>query len=563
MSSLEQMKIKLEGIGHALSDNLLAVPMYQRSYSWEDRHVYDLFQDVATAISKSENEYFLGSIVITQATADRPEVVDGQQRLATTTILFSAIRDWFYVKGDKDRAQDIEKDYLLKRDFKTQEIDARLRLNQVDQDFFLKKILGRPDNPSRSIQPSKESHRRIEQASNLAKKHVETIVSLTNTPVELLAEWIEYLGKKVKIIWVTVPTYANAFTIFETLNDRGLDLAISDLLKNHLFHLAGNRIDEVQQRWMSMFGALEAVGGESIVLDYIRHLWSSKYGATREKLLYDNIKSNITSKQAAIDLTTELADNARLYAAILNSEHELWKKYSTTTHHHMATINLLRMIQIRPLLLALLSKFSNVELQKIFPVMVSWGVRFLVSGGLGGGTLEKHYSDRAKEVRNGELETAVSLVDKMSDVVPSDKKFEDAFSTTRVSKNYLARYYLRALEKQIRGENDPELVPNPNEDEVNLEHILPEHPSTAWSHIEEEVASAFYRRIGNLALMKAKINVEADNDGFSEKISFYASSDFQLTSVLKDRPDWGPEQIEERQRELAKLAVQTWPNTVR
>ena len=99
MTSLEEMRISLEGIGHTLSDNLLAVPMYQRSYAWEDQHVNDLFQDVGSAVSNSESEYFLGSIVVTRDAGDRPEVVDGQQRLATTTILLAGIRDWFFSQG--------------------------------------------------------------------------------------------------------------------------------------------------------------------------------------------------------------------------------------------------------------------------------------------------------------------------------------------------------------------------------------------------------------------------------------------------------------------------------
>lgn len=563
MPTLEQMNIMLEGIGHALSDNLLAVPMYQRSYAWEDRHVADLFQDIATAIRKDENEYFLGSIVITRATANRPEVVDGQQRLATTSILLAAIRDWFFNNGDEARAQDIEKDSLTTRDFRTQETDSRLRLNQVDQDFYSKRILCRPGDGNRSIHPGRESHRRIERAAELAKQHVENIASLSNTPIESLADWIEYLNTKVKVIWVSVPSYANAFTIFETLNDRGLDLAISDLLKNHLFHLAGDRITEAQQRWISMFGALEAVGGENIVVDYIRHLWSSKYGSTREKDLYDKIKAIITSKQAAIDFTTDLAENAKLYAAILNVDHVHWKEYGSSSREHMATINLLRMIQIRPLLLAILAKYSRNEVIKVLPAMVSWVVRFLISGGLGGGMLEKHYSDRANEVWSGTLDSASSLVEKMREVVPSDRKFEVAFASARVSTNYLARYYLRGLENQFHGEENPELVPNPNEEAINLEHILPEQPSTAWSHVDAEMASAYYNRIGNLALTQVKINVEIGNDGFSEKKEYYASSGYNLTSSLTSFPEWGPEQIDTRQKELAKLAVQTWPNKIK
>jgi hypothetical protein len=63
MGSLEEMEIKLDGIGHVLSDNYLSVPKYQRSYAWEEKHITDLYKDIATAINERENEYFLGSIV--------------------------------------------------------------------------------------------------------------------------------------------------------------------------------------------------------------------------------------------------------------------------------------------------------------------------------------------------------------------------------------------------------------------------------------------------------------------------------------------------------------------
>ena len=101
MSGLDQIDIKLEGIGHVVSDNSLSVPRYQRSYAWEERQVGELFQDIATAIGEKEKEYFLGSIVVMNEPPNRPEVVDGQQRLATTSILLCAIRDYFYKNGDR------------------------------------------------------------------------------------------------------------------------------------------------------------------------------------------------------------------------------------------------------------------------------------------------------------------------------------------------------------------------------------------------------------------------------------------------------------------------------
>jgi uncharacterized protein with ParB-like and HNH nuclease domain len=83
------------------------VPVNQREYAWEEEHVKDLLQDFANAVAR-EISYFLGTIVLTHGkNKDLPEVSDGQQRLAITTILIAAIRDYFYERGDIKRAESL------------------------------------------------------------------------------------------------------------------------------------------------------------------------------------------------------------------------------------------------------------------------------------------------------------------------------------------------------------------------------------------------------------------------------------------------------------------------
>jgi hypothetical protein len=561
-SPLAEIKIQLEGIGHALSDGKLFVPKNQRSYAWEEQHISDLFRDVATAITRNENEYFLGSIVVTQRPQGQLEVVDGQQRLATSSILIAAIRDYFSGRGDNPRAEQIEREYLMTRDLLTQELIPKLNLNATDHDFYLKRILSPANSAERNVPPIRDSHERIAQAAKFAAEHIERVVALSNNPTEALVNWVLYLQGKARVIWVRVPDHANAFTIFETLNDRGLDLAISDLLKNYLFHLTGDRLPEAEQRWIAMLGTLEAVADEAVVVAYIRHFWASKHGLTRERDLYDEIQKKITSKQGAVDFAVELSDSARLYAAILNTENELWDRYGATARGHMATLNLMGMIQIRPLLLAIFQKFPDEEVKKTLRLLVAWAVRFLIVGGVGGGTLEKQYSERAKEVNEGRIGSARNLFDAMQGTVPADNQFESDFAVATVSKSYLARYYLQSLERQARGAVDPELIPNPNEEQVNLEHVLPRAPSAAWAAIDSETAKALCKRLGNMALLRAKLNVEGGNDGFVQKKAIYAASDFQLTKMISECALWGPAEVEQRQKQLAQLAVTTWPNRV-
>lgn len=559
MASLEQIHIDLEGIAHVLADNRLRVPAFQRSYAWEESHVIDLLQDLTMAIQTGAQEYFLGSIVVSTEHAGALEVVDGQQRLATVTIILARIRDYFLSQSEDARSETLEAEYLLKRDLRTQEPVSRITLNELDNDFFQKAVLSRPGSADRSVQPARSSHIRLSEAAAIAERHIASLVATTKNPLDILLDWVDYLKQNTKIILVKVPDHANAFTIFETLNDRGLDLAISDLLKNYLFYRAETRLPEVQAAWSAMLGALSAVGSDASLVDYIRHYWSSIHGATRERELYSAIRRRITSKQAAIDLAHSLESGARRYAAIISHAHELWGDYGSGSRQHIETINILRMVQVRPLLLAVLDKFGVADTRKALRLTVSWGVRFLVHGGLGGGVLERHYCERAQEIHKGTIKTAAQLAKAMTNVVPSDGEFEEAFSSATVSQAYLARYYLRALEKRAGGESDPELIPNPNEEEVNLEHVLPLKPEKNWPPFDDESARVYNRRLGNMVLIQQKLNSSLRSAPFPKKKGVLAGSKFSLTAEVGNADKWDAGAIESHQRRLAKLAVETWP----
>lgn len=551
---MTQMKIDLDGIGHALADHQLRVPRFQREYAWIDKHVTDLYQDIAAALDGGEAEYFLGSIVVVGSGGSHLEVVDGQQRLATTTILIAAIRDYFFNANEVDRAVDIERKYLKERDIATQEYTPHLFLNQSDHDFFVKKVLARPSDPERAVAPQRESHKRIARAAVLASEQVAHITKSKSRAAERLLRWLAYIHNNIRIIWVLVPDQLNAFRIFETLNDRGLALAITDLLKNHLFSVAADRIEEVQQRWTMMISAFDE---EELVLSYIRHYWMSVHGVTRERELYQRIKTQVSSKQSAVDLADDLAKNAPLYQAITNPDEAFEKKYGPEARNDMAALNILGMVQMRPLLLAILECFSPLEVRKALHRFVAWAVRFVTVGGLGGGTLERHYAQRAVEVRQGQHTKARHLTEVMQRVVPSDLEFRTAYTTVSEPKAKIARYYLRALELAA-GAPKPAKIPNPDTDAVNLEHVLPQNPSTAWGPLPEDLVKAYANRLGNLALLEKKINSSIANQGFAAKRKELESSPFVLTSAVAEYATWGPDEIDDRQAKLAALAVKTW-----
>ena len=152
MSQSDEIGISREALANALKTFELSMDSNQRSYAWERENARELFQDLQKAIDDDESEYFLGSIVVTRSDG---HVVDGQQRLATTSILLAAMRDYCLENNDPARADEIERTYLFSRSFRTQEIAPRLSLGKRDHDFYTKRVLSRPGDPERNTEPDK------------------------------------------------------------------------------------------------------------------------------------------------------------------------------------------------------------------------------------------------------------------------------------------------------------------------------------------------------------------------------------------------------------------------
>lgn len=563
MSNLEEIKIDLRGIASVLKDKNSYVPKYQRSYAWKEENVAHFFQDIGTAINTGATEYFLGSIVISEKEEGRPEIVDGQQRLATTSIILAAMRDYFFglnTDEGRERAQMIFNEYLAKKDLDTLELLPKLNLNDSDHEYFLSRVIENPDSANRKIRPAKRSHERIHKAALEAEKYVTYLSRITSDPTKVLVQWINYLKEKAKVIAVRVPDESNAFTIFETLNDRGLALAVSDLLKNYLFYKSEDRVTEVQYKWVQVISTIEAAEDEQTVINFIRNYWSSKNGLVREKDLFEKIKRNVSSKAEAISFTSGLYETSKLYSAMVTCDDNFWSGYDSTAKISMQTLNFFNMVQIRPLVLAILESFDVTETATSLELLVNASVRFLIVGGLGGGALEQKYCDGAVKINKNEITNTKQLADFIRTSTPSDSEFKAAFENATVSKNYLARYYLRTLEMVERGDDEPEFVPNSSNDIVTLEHILPENPSPEWGHIDKEDAKANYKRLGNMSLLKKTINnLECGNSGFEAKRPFYKSSEFLLTSFVTNFDQWGLNEIKARQEYLAHIALKTWP----
>ena len=560
--SIEKIDASLIGIGSLIKSSRFTIPIYQRPYSWTDSQIDDLYRDLNDAITGDAPDYFLGTLVTTRNPEEgRLTIIDGQQRLVTVSVLIAAIRDHFLLDGQHDRAQDIEREYLFKRDIRTQELTPHIYLTAEDRDFFVETVAkGPPPAPeTRGAQANSPAQQRLHRATEIAATFVTNLLSMTQKGEERLLDLIDFLTEKAKLVSVSVGSESSAFVIFEVLNDRGLDLSITDLLKNYVFRTAANRVEEAQAAWTQMTTIISEVASEPELKNFVRHCWTATHGMTRERELYDAIKKVISSKAKAVEFAKALAKASAFYAGLSNPASDQWDDYQPIVRQSIEVLDQLGVTQLRPLVLAIFQHFSPDEIAKTLPAIVAWSVRFLICGSGGSGTLETAYADRAKDVSGGKIKTAATLWDAMKGIVPDDITFKSKFATATVSKADLAKYYLRVLEQQSKSADDETIV-NPDQGKVNLEHVLPRNPTEGWKHIPVEQTPALIKRLGNLTLLATRLNSKAANAAFDEKKKHFAKSAIAMTKDLCAVSGWTPQAIATRQDAMADLAVKAWPS---
>jgi Protein of unknown function DUF262/Protein of unknown function (DUF1524) len=544
------------GLASILKQNQLVVPPNQRDYSWTTKEVLTLFQDFARAISEPKGSYFLGTIVTIPRPNGALEVVDGQQRLATTAIMLAAIRD--YLKSrEAIISESIDSEFLTVIDRASRARIPRLRLNLADNDYFRAKLTAAQP----AAVPTRSSHLLLDDAFMEAEHQVKNVVAGLDEKDhgDVLNRWISFMESRAFAILLRVPNDADAYRMFETLNDRGLRTSQSDLIKNYLYGRSGDRIAEVQQKWTFMRGALETIEDEDVTILFLKHALTLVHKFVRETQVYDAVQTVAKPGQPVLTFASQLEVLANAYVAIHSSESERWNQSSDATRKALDVLNLFSIIPLRPLMLAIAHKFAEREIEQAFRFCVALAVRLMVASGTRSGVVEEGIAGAANKVFHDAINSADGLKADLRTLTPSDVAFSAAFENATVSNGKLARYYLRSLELAAKNESAPWHIPNDDRNAINLEHILPEKPETNWPQFSDELVKLYWKRIGNLCLLRATDNSTIKSAPFHDKKRTFAQSPYVLTKQIADAAEWRPDEIVERQKTLASIALRTWP----
>jgi hypothetical protein len=554
--------LKQIGIGSILKSHYLKVPPNQREYSWtSDKEVDQLFKDLAKAIADDESEYFLGSIVTIPGPSGILEVIDGQQRLATITMLLCNIRR--YLKGKDDIIADDIDNFLYYTDRNQRAVLNRLTMNNTDNEFFRTMLL------DASLQlppePSRRSHRLICDAFDKANERIKTIVAPygQSDHGDILNKWVNFIEHNADVILLQVSSGANAYKMFETLNARGLRTTQADLVKNYLFGQAGDaRLPEAQDHWMLMRGALESIQDEEkedMTVDFLRHSLVVMRGFLRKENVYEVVQQAAKGSQSSMTFLRTTESLVNIYVATFNRDHEKWNTYSDSIRLAVQTLNFFDIHPFRPAFLAVALKYDPKEALKAFQILISLGVRLLIAASTRSGSVEETLAWAANQIYLGKISTAEELKQGLSGMTPSDSLFQQEFETASVTNGAHARYYLRTLERVAKKAQDPWYMLNEDKEAINLEHILPEKPGTNYPQFKKEETAIYWKRLGNQVLMRKQDNSALRSSSFSDKARVYKDSPYLLTSQVAAVPDWTTETIKERQKGLAKLALKAWP----
>lgn len=535
-----------------------AVPAYQRDYSWTEDQWDELWEDLSGVRHSPKERHYMGAVVVKAETDRQFLVIDGQQRIATLTILGLAVIKHLEALGgeeNKERAKQLRDRYIGEKDPASLTERSKVTLNEHDNGFFQDYLiqLRDPINPKSLPKSSKllyECFRYFQHRINEDKKISTDGLALA----ELLSEVV---ARRLMFILITVDDEVSAYTVFETLNARGLELTTSDLLKNYLFSRLQAKADleAVQRRWQRLVSTVR----QDRFGDFLRYHYLTTNRTIRSGQLYKLVRDKVRSSKEVIDLMIELEGRAELFDALNDYNHSYWGD-RPGQKPYVRQLNLFRVKQTTPLFFAVLEKFTNHEADKTFKLIVATMFRHTVIGARNTNELEPVFSQTAAKILSGEATTARHVFEAIRSIYVNDAQFVIDFSEKVISTNgqrkKVAKYVLCNVEAHLAAKPcDFET------DAATIEHILPENLPSEWEDAfgVKESYDAIYR-LGNLTLLEASINRDVDDKLYPEKVKEYPRSQYELTKRLAaDYPEeWTLAHLEERQRALAEIAKVIW-----
>lgn len=534
------------------------IPSYQRPYAWTVDQASELFDDLKSFYdSEDEEGYFLGSIVLIKS-EEKPlaEVIDGQQRLTTLTILFAAMA-CAHNEANKDEL----KGYIVEPGKKVEKIEPkpRLSLRERDRAFFRKYVQElRLDQLTALDESALENEARANVLRN-TKYFQEAISKAFKTPDELIG-FATFLTTRCYLVAVSTPNEASAFRVFSVMNSRGLDLQPTDIIKADIIGKMKSEAERqaYNDKWEEMEVELTREGFRDL-FTYLRMIYAKEKA---KRTLLDEFREHVLPKnpdpKAFIDDVLEPFADA--LDDIRSASYTATKK-SEKVNFYITWLNRIDNSDWIPPAMLFLKMHRNEP-----DLLVDFFFR-----------LERlaAYIHVCRVYVNERIEIYGNLIAEIEKNTPLDeiKWLDLSEDKKKVFRNELGgnvyeftprrrNYLLLRLDSFISdgaASYDTKLL--------TIEHVLPQtvKVGSEWAEWwpDPEIRKEWVHRLANLVPLNKKKNSSAQNYDFSHKCQTYFKgktdvSSYALTTQVLSRTKWTPEAVKARQGELLEILIENW-----
>jgi len=536
------------------------VPSYQRPYSWSVNEAGTLFDDLYDfwKSQPQDQTYFLGSIVLVKKENDpTSEVIDGQQRLTTLTILLSALSRLF---DQNPEAKTILKNCLWEQGNVFLNIDAkpRLRLRERDADFFIKFILNEKFEELAAVNSKSlsDSQRMLQANTGLMQKNIAD--KLKN--IESISGFVSFILKNCYLVVVTTPNKLSAFRVFSVLNNRGMSLLPCDIIKASVI----GKIEEAkQQKYTDKWDDIEeALGrdGFNAMFSHIRMIFAK---CKSQKALVEEFDDYVMRRfSEAKTIIDEVIDPyASAYRIVVHSAYES-SNNAAKINDNFRWLNKIDDADWIPATIMAVKQYENDE--AFLLSFTSLMERLAAAMYLTSKTLNYRVDRHAGIIKALETGTKDDVLQALQ-LTPEEKNLlmntlnddiyhlpprKRTYAITRLD-SFVSDHAFRQLDSSI----------------LTIEHVLPQNPSvdsewlTTWPDADQRLR--WTHRIANLIPLTRKKNSQAQNFDFQLKkekyfTGKYGTTSYSLATQILGYDSWTPNDVVERQKALLRIYSDCW-----
>jgi len=577
-----------------------SVPDFQRNYSWTGQQLEQFWADVTSLAEDKFPDHFLGPIVLLNSENRKP-IIDGQQRITTLVVLAGLIRDKFVedfgdpqyeVLGTTQVYSNRINDLLFLNDLQTPFFQSNYQIKSILEAYVirspksdLRKRFGVKNDKLSSH--DKRAAKNLVNAQSVLSEKLDTWLddysTVRENQVTRLSELVNAMKEGIQFLTIEVENEEDAFTIFETLNERGLKLSPADLIKSYILRKVleenskANR-DDIIDIWDEIMESL----GDYDLTSFLRHyLLTIHNESIQKKVIFKKIKNEIEPLEKSVKPVSprkkldDLRTAALSYAQLLAND-------SVTVENKQIEVSLKKLEMISDnhrifLLKVFLSNFENDDdllfaIRSVEKLVFRW-----IICGENAQVLENHLQIASHKVKNKDRESLQQACQYLISASPSDETFRQALLTRSFRDSKLQAYALRMLNLAITGS---EVITERRE--VSVEHIAPQKPAdevwylkVAKKELEPEdtedtaTYENYVNKWGNLTILERKLNSTVQNnlwdlkkEGVGKKKPGYRNSTVATTSELLVVQDWTREVIDSRTAWFADCALVIWSKSL-